>query len=169
MLLVKGVLILRMVLDNGLLNVLTVYAAHSGKPGEEKESFWNEVFHLVSCVPQNEMVALAGDMNGHAGSSNAGYDGMHGGFEYGDRNADGSRIVEFADGLNVVICNTLFMKQKSQMMTYAAGPVKSMVDYIIVQQEDKAKVRNVKVIPNEECIPKHKLLVTDTWFNTRKR
>jgi len=33
----KGVLILRMVLGNGLLNVLMVYAPHSGKPGEEKE------------------------------------------------------------------------------------------------------------------------------------
>jgi len=31
------------------------------------------------------------------------------------------------------------MKQESQLMTYAAGPVKSMVDYIIVRQDDKAK------------------------------
>jgi len=58
-------------------------------------------------------------------------------------------------------------------VTYAAGPVKSMVelDYIIVRQEDKAKVRNVKVevIPNEECVPNHKLLVMDMWFNTTKR
>jgi len=41
------------------------------------------------------------------------------------------------------------MKQESQLVTYAAGPVKSMVDYIIVRQEDKAKVHNIKVIPNE--------------------
>jgi len=61
----KRILNLRMVLDNGLLNVLTVYAPHSGKSQEEKESFWNEVFHLVSCIPQTEMVVLAGDMNGH--------------------------------------------------------------------------------------------------------
>jgi len=59
------------------------------------------------------MVVLAGDMNGHVGSSNAGYDGTLGGFGYGDSNADGSRILEFADGLNFVICNTLFMKQES--------------------------------------------------------
>ena len=65
----------------------------------------------MSCIPQNEMVVLAGDMNGHVGSSNAGYDGMHGGFRYGDRNADGSRIPKFADGPNLVICNTMFMKQ----------------------------------------------------------
>jgi len=76
----ERVLVLKMVLDDCLLNVLTVYAPHSGKPDEEKERFWNEVFHLVSCVPQNEMVVFAGDMNGHIGSSNVGYDGTHGGF-----------------------------------------------------------------------------------------
>jgi len=54
-------------------------------------------------------------------------------------------------------------------ITYAAGPVKSMVDYIIAWQEDKAKVRNVKVIPNAECVPEHKLLVMDMQFTTRKR
>jgi len=58
---VKTVMILKMVVDNGLLNVLTVYASHSEKPEEErrkKDSFWNELFHLMSstCVPQNEML-----------------------------------------------------------------------------------------------------------------
>jgi len=72
-------------------------------------------------------------------------------------------ILEFADRLNLVTCNTFFMKKESQLVTYAAGPV--IVDYtcIIVRQEDKAKVRNVKVIS------KHKLLVMDMQSNTRKR
>jgi len=101
------------------------------------------------------MVVLAGDLKGHVWSSNVGFDGTHGGFWYRDRNADGSSILEFADGLNLVICNTLFMKQESQLVTYAAGPIKSTIDYIdyiIVWQEDKAKVCNVKVIPGEECV-----------------
>jgi len=51
---------------------------------------------------------------------------------YGARNADSSRIVEFADRLNLVIYNTLFVKQESQLVTYAAGPVKSVIDYIIL-------------------------------------
>jgi len=59
----KRVLILKMILDNGLLNVFAVYAPHSEKPEEEKESFWNEMFRLVSCIPQNEMVVLAGGGN----------------------------------------------------------------------------------------------------------
>jgi len=47
----ERVLKLKMVLDNSLLNVLTVYAPHLGKPEEEKENFWNELFHLMSCIP----------------------------------------------------------------------------------------------------------------------
>ena len=165
----ERILVLKMVLGDRLLNVFTVYAPHSGKPDEVKECFWNEVFHLVSCIPQNEMVVFTGDMSGHVRSSNVGYDGTYGGFGYGSRNADGSRILEFADGLNLVICNTLFTKQEAKLVTYVARPVKSTVDYIMVQQEDKAKIRNVKVITSEECVPKHKLLVMDMWFKATKR
>jgi len=114
------------------------------------------------------MVVFAGDMYGHIGSSNVGYDRTHGGFGYVSRNADGSRILEFADGLNLVICNTLFTKQETKLTTYVAGPVKSTVDYIMVWQEEKAKVRNVRVISSEECVPKHKLLVMDMWFKATK-
>jgi len=165
----ERVLILKMVLDNGLLNVLTVYARHSEKPEEEKEHFGDKLFQLMSCIPQNEMAVLAGDMNGHVGSNSAGYDGTHGGYGFGARNADGSRILEFADGLNLVVCNTLFMKQEAKLVTYIAGSAKSTVDYITVRQRDKVKVHNVKVIPSEECVSKHKLLVMDMQFNTRKR
>ena len=77
--------------------------------------------------------------------------------------------LEFADGLNLVICNTLFTKQEAKLVTYVAGPVKSTVDYIMVRQEDKDKIRNVKVITSEECVPKHKLLVMDMWFKATKR
>jgi len=102
------------------------------------------------------------------GSNNVGYDGTHGGNGFGARNADGSRILEFADGLNLVICNTLFIKQESKLVTYVAGSAKSTVNYIMVRQGDKVKICNVKVIPNEECVPKHKLLVIDMRFNTTK-
>jgi len=32
----------------------------------------------------------------------------------------------------------------------------------------KAKVRNVKVISSEECVPKHKLLVMDMQFKAKE-
>jgi len=66
--------------------------------------------------------------------------GMHGDFGYGDRNGGGSRILEFADGPNLVICNTVFMEQESQMVIYAAGSVKSMVPGMLThRQVDQVK------------------------------
>ena len=54
------------------------------------------------------------------------------------------------------------MKQESKLVTYVAGPVKSTVDYIMLWQEDKPKVRNIKIISNEECLP------MDVWFKAIK-
>jgi len=71
---------------------------------------------MCSCISQNEMV-VAGDMNGHVGSNNVSNDGTHGAYGYAVRNADGSRILQLADGLNLVICNTLFVKQESKLVT----------------------------------------------------
>jgi len=57
------------------------YAPHSGKPEEEIWRVYGmKCSILVSCIPRNEMVVLAGHMNGHVGSRNVGYDGTHGGF-----------------------------------------------------------------------------------------
>ena len=39
---------------------------------------------------------------------------------------------------------------------------------VMVRQEDKAKVLDVKVILSQECVPKHKLLVMDMWFKATK-
>ena len=78
----------------------------------------------MSSIPQSEMVVLAGDMNGHVGSNNVGCDGTHCSYRYGVRTADGSMILEFADGLILVICNALFMKQESKLVTCIAGSAK---------------------------------------------
>ena len=55
----------------------------------------------------------------------------------------------------------LFTKQEAKLVTYAAGPVKSTADYIMVRQEDKAKICNVKVITSEECVGSCCTLVTE--------
>ena len=54
----ERVLLLKMVLGDCLLNVFTVYAPDSGKPDEEKESFRDDVFHLVSCIPKMKWLFL---------------------------------------------------------------------------------------------------------------
>ena len=55
------------------------------------------------------------------------------------------------------------------LLTYLLTSYLLTVDYIMVRQEDKAKIRNVKVITSEECVPEHKLLVMDMRFKATKR
>jgi hypothetical protein len=50
---------------------------------------------LVSSVPISEKLFIGGDLNGHVDSIRVGFDGVHGGFEYGSRN-QGEGILNFA-------------------------------------------------------------------------
>jgi len=116
-----------------------------------------------------EMLIVAGDLNGHIGERADGYEGVHGGFGYGARNDDGNRILETAVALELVVCNTMFMKEESKLITFMTANVKSVLDYILIRQRNKGMVLNAKVIPGEECVSGHKLVVVDLKLEKMKR
>ena len=85
------------------------------------------------------------------GRSSLGYDGIHGGFGWGERNRDGERILEFADNLEMVVGNTFFKKDDQKLIPYKSGNCATAIDYAVVQKEVMKKVKDTKVIPVEEC------------------
>ena len=111
-------------------------------------------------MDDNKFVILA-DLNGHVGSEAMGYEGIHGGWGYGTRNAEGERILEFALAMNMVICNTAFKKRESHLVTYRSGGSSSQIDYFLVRKSNRGLVKDTKVIPSEECVQQHKLLISD--------
>ena len=54
----------------------------------------------------------------------------------------------------------MFNKSETKKITYESGGYKTMVDYILVRESDRAKLKDVKVIPGVACIPQHRLLVS---------
>jgi hypothetical protein len=68
---------------------------------------------MVRAVPTNEKLFIGGDLNGHVGSTNLGYELAHGGFGYGSRNQEGEDILDFVVAYNLVIANTFFRKRFS--------------------------------------------------------
>jgi hypothetical protein len=54
-----------------------------------KRSFWEDLEDIVRSVPTNEKLFIRGDLNGCLGTSNIEFEGIHGGFGYGDRNQEG--------------------------------------------------------------------------------
>jgi len=54
------------------------------------------------------------------------------------------------------------VKQEAKLVFYASGPVKKY-------DRTSLRVQDTKVIPSEECVAKHKLVVMDMWTNKLKR
>ena len=68
-----------------IFNVICSCASQSGLCAEEKDTLHEKVFSKVASVPEEEMLVLGGDFNGHVGKYSAGFEGVHGGSGYGIR------------------------------------------------------------------------------------
>ena len=53
--------------------------------------------------------------------------------------------------LLILLSNSFFCKRKSHLVTFHSGNNQSQIDYILVRKRDFRCVRDVKVIPGEEC------------------
>src|SRR6267154_2778704 len=150
---------LRVSIVVNILNVISGYAPQVGRAIVEKEEFWLELSKIVDEIGQEEFVVIGGDMNGHVRAKADGYEGVHGGKGYGERNTEGEMLKEFADAMKLVVLNTWFTKKEPKKVTYESEENKTVVDYMLVRKCDLAKVTDINVIGSEECVQQHKLLV----------
>ncbi|PUZ38091.1 hypothetical protein GQ55_9G169400 [Panicum hallii var. hallii] len=73
-----------------------------GLSESSKSQFWEDLDSMVSTVPISEKLFIGGDLNGHVGATNVGYERIHGGFGYGSRN-EGGGCFEFCVGLRPAV------------------------------------------------------------------
>ena len=78
---------------------------------------------------------------------------------------ENDRILEFETTNNLVVTNSYFRKQESHFITYRSGSGRRQIDYILMRKRDFKLVKNVKVVPNEEFVSQHKLLIADTLIS----
>ena len=73
--------------------------------------------------------------------------------------------------MDLVITNTMFNKGEAKKITYESDWCKTVVDYILVRESDRAKLKDVKVVTGAACIPQHRLLVSVAHLgaNTKKK
>ena len=58
---------------------------------------------------------------------------------------------------------------KSQLITFRLGETETMIDYILVNNKYRSSVKDVKVIPGEEIVSQHCLLLMDMVFKKKVR
>lgn len=140
------VMVVEMVVVGERLNVVSVYAPQVGSDKEEKGKFWEEFDETLNVFCRGVKLVVGGDLNGHVGREAEGFNLVHGGWGYGKRNAEGEAVLEAAVAHDLVLCNTLFVKEEKHLVTYEASQGKSQIDFLCVRKEDKGKCRDCKVV-----------------------
>ncbi|XP_047263630.1 uncharacterized protein LOC124896137 [Capsicum annuum] len=128
---------------------------------EEKKSFWEVLDEVVRDVPSSEKIFIGGDFSGHIGSLQLGYGDVHEGFGFGVRNDEGAALLEFARAFGLVVVNSSFSKKEEHLVTFCSRVAKTQIDFLLLRKEDRALRKDCKVIPSENLVTLHRLLVMD--------
>ncbi|XP_059310054.1 uncharacterized protein LOC132061218 [Lycium ferocissimum] len=88
---------IKLVIEGFILHISSAYASQADLG--EKRRFWEDLDEMMRGIPPTEMLFIGGDFNGHIGSISGGYDDVHGGCSFGDRNRGGVPDVGFRKSL----------------------------------------------------------------------
>jgi len=155
----ERIIMVRIMIGKTVVNIVSVYAPQKGRTKKEKEDFYAKLGKVLLGVGSEEKLFICGDMNGHVGQKIDGFEGVHGGYGFGTRNAEGKRLLKFADAMGLVVANTWFAKSEQRKVTYKSGGCRSEVDYVLVKRGERMFVRDVTVVEPCTCIRQHKLVV----------
>ncbi len=95
-------------------------------------------------VAPKEKLVLAGDLNGHVGESQIGFERWHVGFSVGEINEEGENILQPAQAFYLAIVNTFYSKRREHLLTYRSGGKATVIDYIMVRRENLRELKNCK-------------------------
>ncbi|EYC32641.1 hypothetical protein Y032_0002g1012 [Ancylostoma ceylanicum] len=137
------------------LHFFSAYAPQTGCCKQTKDEFWMLLDEKTAEVPMEDIIVVAGDLNGHVGAAKDGYR-CHGGFGYGTRN---DNILEYADSHDLVIMNTKFRKRPSHLVSFYSGNTQIQIDFVLVRYRDQKLVTDAKVVPHEIVTTQHSPLI----------
>ncbi len=168
------IIAIKIVIGGKLFHILSVYAPQSGRPEEEKEEFWEKLDDSIGGIPEKDPLIIGGDLNGHIGMDRNGFEDVMGIYSFGERNAEGEKILEFCQSRNLNITNTMFKKSREKKITYKSEDKETQIDYILIKGNKQLTIKDCKVIPGESCLTQHRLLcgivkIAGFRRNTKKR
>ena len=160
------IMYIRLVVGTVIGTVICVYAPQVGLGDIESMAFWGCLDDLVRGIPNDQLLFVGGDFNGHIGASVDGYQGIHGGFGYGVRNEHGSTLLDFATAHDLVIVNSCFRKSDNNLITFRSGGHATQIDYLLIRSRDFRFCSDCQVFPKESCASQHRLLAMDLSLNS---
>jgi hypothetical protein len=112
---------IKLIFGDLVLNVNSAYAPQVGLSDDIKRRFWEDLEDMVRGVSNSEKLFIGGDLNGHIDIVRGGFERVHGGFGYGEKNQEGEDILNFAVAYDLMVANTFLRKKKSHLITFSSG------------------------------------------------
>ncbi|XP_059277913.1 uncharacterized protein LOC132032153 [Lycium ferocissimum] len=106
---------IKIVVGRHTLNVVSAYAPQADQDEEIKRQFWEDLDVVVRGIPHSEKLFLGSDFNGYIGTIARGYEDVHEGFGFGDRNEGGTSLLDFTRAFDLVIENSNFQKREEHL------------------------------------------------------
>ena len=89
------------------MHVISAYASQGRKMQEKKEEFWGMMDDSLGIIPENEILVIGGDLNGHVGRDRNGFEDVMEIDGYGERNVNGENILEISQSRQLKILNIM--------------------------------------------------------------
>ncbi|KAG5612532.1 hypothetical protein H5410_023813 [Solanum commersonii] len=162
-------MMVKLVIGGCTLSVISAYAPQVGLDEKAKKLFYEDLDEVVRGIPNTEKIVIGGDFNGHIGATSNGFDDVHGGFGFGERNGGGTSLLDFAKAFELVIANSCFPKKENHLVTFRSSVAKTQIDYFLLRKGNRGLFKDCKVIPSENLTTQHKLLVMDLEIKRARR
>ena len=72
---------------------------------------------------------IGADLNDNVGGTRTWFQREHGGSSWGDKNAEGEEILQFAQAYDLGVVKTFFQEKMENLITYKSGGRRSVIDY----------------------------------------
>ncbi|KAI5740423.1 hypothetical protein M8J76_003694 [Diaphorina citri] len=154
----------KVVIYGKIYNILSVYAPQIGCDNEEKTKFYDTLEDVLERIPENELVMIGADMNGHVGKRRDGHEECHGGYGFGEKNEPGERVINLAEAYDLKIVNTFYKKKDEHLITFKSGTSKTQIDYWLCSRDLASTFKDCKVIPGEALTSQHRLLLLESML-----
>ena len=156
----ERILKLEIQVNNDITNLVVIYGPNEDETAHKKDEFWEKLTDEIENLKGR--IIIIGDINGRVGKRTLCIENSVGPYGEDIRNKNGTRLINFCIDNNFIIANTFFAHKDIHKYTreVISRNEKSIIDYALINRENRRDIIDVKVKREAEIGSDHYLLVT---------
>jgi len=136
---------------------------------EEKEQFYDQLSSATNTVPIKHQLFMIGDLNGRVGKDFKVWNKILGHHGIGNKNANGSLLLEFCMTHSLVLTNTVFQQADKYEGSWM-HPRSShwhLIDLVLTRQRDLCNIRLSRVMRATTSWSDHRMVRTSVFLTSK--